>query len=76
MLWRQRQSGQLSNEGQSAFALITSALNIQILELEVRWSVLESIHRVEGARSMGMGTMEDHHLDSHWKDILERVSEH
>jgi hypothetical protein len=48
---------------------------MQILELEVRWSILESVHRVERAGSMGMGTMEDHHFYSHWKDLFERVSE-
>jgi hypothetical protein len=47
---------------------------MQILELEVRWSILESIHRVERAGGVGMGTMEDRHFHSHWKDILERVS--
>jgi hypothetical protein len=52
-----------------------SELKMQILELEVRWSILESVYRVERAGGMGMGTMEDHHLYSYWKDLLECVSE-
>jgi len=47
---------------------------MQILELEVRGPILEPIHRVERAGSMGMGTMENHHLHGHWKDLLHRVS--
>jgi len=48
---------------------------MQILELEVCWSILEPIHRMEGAGSMGMGTMENRYLYSDWKDLFERVSE-
>jgi hypothetical protein len=48
---------------------------MQILELEVRWSILESIYRVERAGSMGMGIMENPHLHSDRKNLLECVSE-
>ena len=39
-----------------------SADAVQILKLEIRRTVLEPLHRVERARGMGVGTVEDHHL--------------
>jgi hypothetical protein len=46
----------------------------QILKLALCWTILESIRGMERTGSLGMGTLEDHHLDCYRTDFPQPVS--